>query len=426
MAHPACYLRRSYVDPESPGDISLESQRAAVRRLAEADGHGDLQEYSDWGVSADVAKKAKRTDYTRLLGDMEAGHISALYAFDTDRLYRDPRDLLRLQDAALAHSVRVVTTAGELPISDDADPLAGAMTMIGAAMSRAELQKIKKRNRAARDARISRGDAMGHPPFGFLHQRDETGRIVRVLDPDSRVGDVLAAVKEAGTILGGVRLLNERGIPSPKGGEWHTSVLTRVLNNHAPDLLGRRRTRGRPAGPALLAKLLRCHCGHFPLTPNVPRRQYYCFKGHRLGVAVHGRAHVREVDVLPWILHKAARYKKAADQSERAANNERTLSDLQRRRRAILDNYEDGHIDRPERDEKVRRVDAELDRVSEDQAALTGSPELPPIPVISGKAWARYTWEPDAALAVNRALRGIFRHIELDDQMRPLYVEWRG
>src|SRR5579859_4114102 len=99
--HPAAYLRRSYVDPDSPGDISLEAQRLAVRKLAARDGHnGNLVEYSDWGISADVAKAAKRTAYTRLLADMEAGTLTAVYAFDVDRLYRDPRDLIRLQDAA--------------------------------------------------------------------------------------------------------------------------------------------------------------------------------------------------------------------------------------------------------------------------------------------------------------------------------------
>ena len=120
--HPAAYLRRSYVDLNSPGDISLEAQRAAVERLAHRDGHnGNVREYSDWGVSADVAKSAKRTAYTQLLADMEAGAVSAVYAFDVDRLYRDPRDLMRLQDAAQAHQVRIVTTGGELAIGDGDD-----------------------------------------------------------------------------------------------------------------------------------------------------------------------------------------------------------------------------------------------------------------------------------------------------------------
>ena len=151
------------------------SQRATVRRLAEADGHnGDLVEYDDWGVSADVAKSAKRTEYARLLADMEAGRVSAVYAFDVDRLYRDPRDLIRLQDAAQRHAVRIVTTSGALAIGDGDDPAAEAFAFIGSVFGSMELKKIKKRSRAARDARIARGDVLGRAPYGY--KRGETPR----------------------------------------------------------------------------------------------------------------------------------------------------------------------------------------------------------------------------------------------------------
>lgn len=58
--YPAAYIRRSYVDADSPGDISLEAQRTAVRTLAHHDGHnGDVVEYNDRGVTADVAKASQ-------------------------------------------------------------------------------------------------------------------------------------------------------------------------------------------------------------------------------------------------------------------------------------------------------------------------------------------------------------------------------
>ncbi|MBA2315193.1 MAG: recombinase family protein, partial [Chloroflexi bacterium] len=183
--YPAAYIRRSYVDAESPGDISKDAQLAAVHRLAQQDGHnGDVREYSDWGLSADVAKSAKRTEYARLLADMEAGSISAVYAYDVDRLYRDPRDLIRLQDAAQRHQVRIVTTGGALAIGDGDDPAAEAFAFIGSIFGRMELQKAKKRARAGREARRARGDRFGHAPYGFRHVKDESKRIVRVPDPD--------------------------------------------------------------------------------------------------------------------------------------------------------------------------------------------------------------------------------------------------
>jgi len=38
-----------------------------------------------------------------------------------------------------------------------------------------ELQKIKKRKRAAREARVARGDRFGHAAYGYKHVRDERG-----------------------------------------------------------------------------------------------------------------------------------------------------------------------------------------------------------------------------------------------------------
>src|SRR5664279_4020110 len=180
---PAAYIRRSFVDPESPGDIAEAAQLAEVRRLAVADGHnGNLVVYSDWGVSADIAKSAKRTEYSRLLDDMGAGRISAVYAFDADRLYRDPRDLIRLQDAAKRHGVTITTKGGRLPIGDGDDPAAEGFAFITAVFGRMELQKAKKRNRAAMQARRERGDALGQPGYGWRSARDESGRIIHVPD----------------------------------------------------------------------------------------------------------------------------------------------------------------------------------------------------------------------------------------------------
>ena len=117
---------------------------------------------------------------------------------------------------------------------------------------------------------------------------------------------MLEAVREAGSILGAVKLLNARGVPSPKGGTWHTSPLTRIVERHAPELLPRRGPTGRRVPvTALLSQLIRCHCGQ-TMTPNVKRGQLYCYQGNRAGVATHGRAHVREVDILPWIKAEAA------------------------------------------------------------------------------------------------------------------------
>ena len=406
-AQPACYLRRSYVDANAPGDISRDAQLAAVRKLAAADGHnGDLVEYDDWGISADVAKASKRTAYTRLLGDMEDGKVSALYAFDVDRLYRDPRDLIRLQDAATAHGVRIVTTGGPLAIGEGDDPAAEAFAFVGSIFARLELQKAKKRARAAREARRERGDRFGHAPYGFRHVKDETGRIVRVPDPAEPLAPVLDAYREARTVLGACKLLKDRHIRSPKGKEiWWPSVLTRVLDENAPELRTRYGRRGRPVSrPAPLAGLLRCHCG-MTLTPNLERGQYYCARGTRDGAAVHGKTIATTKIIMPWIEAEAGRLR----------TPERVSLGVEDRGEAIaarLDRahelYIAGDIDRP-------RYDAEKARATADLAALDAAQAIMDVPAID------WSWPP---AELNAVLRALWSEIRLDDRMAPVEAVW--
>lgn len=408
MKTPAAYLRRSYVDPDSPGDISREAQRAAVRKLAAADGHnGNLIEYDDWGISADVAKAGKRTAYTRLLADMEAGKVSAVYAFDVDRLYRDPRDLIRLQDAAQRHSVKIATTGGSLAIGDGDDPAAEGFAFMGAVFGRMELQKAKKRNRAAREARVDRGDRFGHPLYGFLHIRDATGRIVRAPNPAQPLEPIVAAYRDAGTVLGAARLLNQRGIPSAKGGQWYTSQLTRVLEAHAPELLPKRGASGaRIRASAILSQLVRCHCGH-TMTPNTHRRQLYCSRGTIL--PGHGRYTVQEAPIMEWVKAEASRFapsgkvKRGSDDARRAA-----LADQRERLglRVVID------LLSPEKAASMAAdIDAEI-------ASLEAAREAVQVP-------ERIDWERWAPADINAYLRTIWSHVELDEQMQPVRAEWR-
>lgn len=408
--YPAAYLRRSYVDPNSPGDISREAQRAAVAKLAHADGHnGDVVEYDDWGVSADVAKSAHRTAYSRLLADMEAGKVSAVYAFDVDRLYRDPRDLIRLQDAAQRHAVRIVTTAGPLAVGEGDDPAAEAFAFIGAVFGRMELQKAKKRARAAREARRTRGDRFGHPPYGFRHVRDASGRIVREPDPTVDLGPILAAYRDAGSVLGACELLKARGVRAPKGGtRWSTSALTRILQRMDPALLPHRTRAGRRTpGHAAFAGLLRCPFCGTTMTPNGARGQYYCRNGAR-DRATHPRYVVLERDLLPWVREEADRFDPPG---EDAAN----VPDLDARRTAIDDTfrrasraYMAGGLTDDEYDAAQRERDAAL-------ATLADSEYITVEPV-------DFDWPPEA---LNAGLRALWTEIRLDAAMHPTEAAWR-
>jgi DNA invertase Pin-like site-specific DNA recombinase len=408
---PAAYIRRSFVDAESPGDISELAQLAAVKKLAAADGHnGNLQVFSDWGVSADVAKSAKRTEYTRLLADMEDGRILAVYAFDVDRLYRDPRDLIRLQDAAQRHTVTITTTGGRLAIGDGDDPTAEGFAFMGAVFGRMELQKSKKRARAAMAARRERGDRMGQPPYGYRTARDDAGRIIHVPDPEHPASVVVDAYREAGSIMGAAKLLQARGIPAPKGGHrWGQHTVTSVIEHNAPELRPRKGPSGRrtPAH-AILAQLLRCHCGHV-MTPNRARGQYYCPAGHRDGSEIHGKITATEAAILPFVRAEVARLR-LPDAVTMAADNAVQRDALAGRLERAHEVYVAGAWTRERHAAEVAAVTAELDRLGDAETLVA-------IPAID------WTWAPRD---VNAILRAILERVELGPDLRPVSAVWRN
>lgn len=407
---PAAYIRRSFVDAQSPGDISRDLQRAAVRRLAAADGHdGNLVEYDDWGVSADIAKTAKRTAYTRLLGDMEAGSITAVYAFDVDRLYRDPRDLIRLQDAAYRHDVRIVTTGGPLPINDGDDPAGEAFAFIGAIFGRMELQKSKKRARAALAARRDRGDRLGRAPYGWRNGRRD-GVVVLERDPGADLAPILSAYEEAGSVLGACRLLEARGIQAPKGGKrWATSMLTRTIEREWPDRLPRRTLAGRrtPVG-ATLAQLLRCPFCAKMLTPNMHRGQYYCSNGPR-DRDLHPRYTVREVDVLPWIMAEAAFLRLPGNRVQLAEERTADRVRLAEERRRLALAFARQAIDEP-------TWAAEDDAIRVQLEALDAGERIVDLP--QSVDWTK------SPTIVNEILRALWQYVQLGPDLRPVSAEW--
>jgi hypothetical protein len=273
-----------------------------------------------------------------------------------------------------------------------------------------ELQKSKKRARAARDARRERGDRFGHAPYGYIHVRDATGRIVRVRDESLSLEPVLQAFRDAGSVLGACRLLEQRGIPAPKGGtRWAMSALTRILEREAPELLPRKGPTGRrQPTSSVLGQLLRCHCGTV-LTPNVPRGQYYCNAGKVASAATHGKYNVREVDLLPWIRAEADRLTPDLDAVTMGEETSRRREVLDEDRRRVGIRYQARELTDDEYHEALRAIDAEVAELAEREAVVA-------IPAIAWDA------PPEA---VNAILRAMWDHVQLGPDMRPVEAVWR-
>lgn len=419
MPHPIAYLRKSKSDDPSK-EVSRDVQEHAVRDLAARDGYnGELELFVDWDRSADEGKASRRTAYREMLRRIEAGDVSVVYAYAVDRLYRSLGTFLRLTEAATAQRVRIVT-AREGVLGGDGSPMAQAFAQIGAVFTELELNTAKSRAKAAHAARVRRGDHIGQVPYGYRLVKGPDGVNRLETDPERSAAPIVDAYRRAGgRVRTAVRIVNdELHLPAPYGGTWDRPSLLRLIAREAPQLLPAKTATGRreaPVTPALLAKLLRCHCGRL-LTPNrhVERRRkreslsvsYYCARGHAARND-HPRVYVAESVLLPFVRAEADRLRPPpAVQADE--NSERQAAIAERKRRLAL-TFADGALDEPS-------YRAELAKLAAEQDQLEAASRIVPVPAIDWTGWSVET--------LNTVLRSLLRYVQLDEMLRPVRAEW--
>lgn len=382
---PVAYLRKSRVT--SDRHVSWEVQERDIRTLAERHGDAESLVYlSDWGRSG---RNAKRPGYQDLLQRLGAGQVSVIYGYSLSRLSRSLTDYAALAERCAERGVPIrLAKEGELRYDTAAGRLHVGMLALFAQM---ELELAQERARDTIAYRRERGDHVGGTGVPF--------------DVATRV---ISAYLEAGSYSGAAKLMNESGIPTHRGGRWQPSVIHNVMRRHRPDLMptyAQRRAGARSRGNYLFYRLLLCPCGQ--LLQGLHRGNgaiyYRCKSTHLPGA--HIRRSILERDVLPWMQGEMARLRlptgvRSGDPSDRTPMEERRLR--------VLDNYEDGLIDKAARDTKLRAIDAELERQDSAGRILRSGP---------------FAWTAPVPV-VNAALRSLLVVVQLDAHLLPVSATW--
>src|SRR3954463_954164 len=117
-AVPVAYIRRSVARTGDPGDVSREFQTDKVRSLANGDGPSLRIIDGDWGKSGGRKGARHRAAFLAMLGDIEAGKVSTVYAYSIDRLARDVEASARLLNACERTGATIVTSEGRFAPGD--------------------------------------------------------------------------------------------------------------------------------------------------------------------------------------------------------------------------------------------------------------------------------------------------------------------
>ena len=211
---PVTYVRKSVVQRDDAGNVryglSPEVQEAEVRRLGERYGDPEPLILTIRQVRG-RSRTEQRFDYQRLLAMVEQGEVSAIYAYSMSRLSRSVKDYAALAELCVEHSVPVrLYKEGEQDFTSATGRLiSGVMAHIAQFVADIASEQVSEAIRA----KVANGGHHGAPLYGAK--------------PGEDVAAVEQAYRDAGSLSGAAHLLDERGIPSRRGGPWRRGSIRR-------------------------------------------------------------------------------------------------------------------------------------------------------------------------------------------------------
>lgn len=200
--------------------LGLEAQRTAVARFAEGDGYTIAAEFTEveTGMGADALDR--RPQLAAALAQARQARCPVIVA-KLDRLSRDVAFISGLM------AQRVPFIVAEL--GADADPF---MLHLYAALAEKERRMISERTRSALASRKASGTKLGNPTNS--RQAADQGRRNAITEADRFAAatiPIVHSIQRSGiTSLRGIAIaLNNRGVPTARGGSWQVSNVRNLL-----------------------------------------------------------------------------------------------------------------------------------------------------------------------------------------------------
>jgi DNA invertase Pin-like site-specific DNA recombinase len=218
-------------DRQAEEGTGLGVQLDTIREWASAHSHKLTKPYSDEGVSGtnELAHRPALADAMMLLRQHKADGI---VVYRLDRLARD----LVLQEQLLREFRRLgadlySTSEAENAylVDDPKDPSRKMIRQILGVVSEYERSMIALRLRSARDRKALNGGyaGFGSPAYGL---RSEGGELVAVADEQVTIRRIKSLRDEGKSIRETIAILDADGISPKRGGTWHPTTISRILN----------------------------------------------------------------------------------------------------------------------------------------------------------------------------------------------------
>jgi DNA invertase Pin-like site-specific DNA recombinase len=213
------YIRVS-TGKQGKSGLGIEAQREAIARFASAEGLEVLTEF----VEVETGKGSDALDRRPKLAEALAKAKRAKASVVVAKLCRLSRDVAFISGLMAQRVPFIVTDLGA-----DADPF---MLHIDAALAEKERALIASRTKAALAQRKARGAVLGNRTN--LPDAQAKGVVTNRKAADAFAFNVLPIVRQiqaAGptTNRAIAQALNDRGIRTARGGDWHDSTVRNLL-----------------------------------------------------------------------------------------------------------------------------------------------------------------------------------------------------
>ena len=219
----AAYCRVSTDSNEQ--ELSLDTQKTHYESYIKANSEWEYAGiYYDDGISG--TKTAKRDGLLRLVEDCEKGLIDLVITKSISRFSRNTTDCLALVRKLLNYDVYIIFEKENIHTGSMESEL---MLAILASMAESESRSISENEKWSIKKRFQNGTyVISYPPYGYANV---DGEMVIVPEQAEVVKEIFAGCLAGKSTHIIAKELNEKGVPTKKGGKWTGGTINGILTN---------------------------------------------------------------------------------------------------------------------------------------------------------------------------------------------------
>ncbi|MFG0243810.1 MAG: recombinase family protein [Phycisphaerales bacterium JB054] len=224
---------RVSTEKQAEQGASLDAQERAYHELAAKEGWHTVATFK--GCESATQATSDRRVLGQVLHTIRENAVDAVWVYEQSRLTRgDEMDVAQLQRELREQDVKVIVlnTVRDLNSIDESF-MFGIQTLV----DRAESNRIKERMGRGRREKARKGlKNCGASPYGYTNppaKDPKRGKLQIVEDEALVVRRVFNLSADGNSDLRIAKTLNDRGIPSPRGGQWGKTTIRRMLDNPA-------------------------------------------------------------------------------------------------------------------------------------------------------------------------------------------------